>query len=169
MRELERQLILLAQYNVEFVIIGGVAATLHGSSYLTQDLDICYARDLPNFERLASALQSVNARLRGVPEDVPFLLDAETLRRGLNFTFQTDIGAMDLLGEVVGVGGFAEATASAVEYELFGYRYRVLALDKLIAAKRAAGRPKDLLALPELEAILEHQRTHESPDGPDVE
>ncbi len=162
MKEIERQLIFLAEYNVECVIVGGVAATLYGSSYLTNDLDVCHARSAANLERLAQALRSVNARLRGAPKDIPFILDAETLRRGLNFTFQTDIGAIDLLGEVSGVGGFPEARASAVIYELFGHQYAVLALDKLIAAKRAAGRTKDLLVLPELEAIYEYQQSGES-------
>jgi len=155
MKEIERQLVLLAQYNVEFVIIGGVAATLHGSSYLTHDLDVCYARNEVNLQRLAEALQSVNARLRGAPEGIPFRVDAEALRKGLNFTFTTDIGPVDLLGEVAGVGGFREAHADAIVQELFGFKCFVLSLDKLIKAKRAAGRTKDLLAIPELEAIRE--------------
>lgn len=155
MKEIERQLVLLAQHNVDFVIIGGVAATLHGSSYLTKDLDVCYARNEGNLERLADALRSVNARLRGAPEDIPFRVDAETLRKGLNFTFATDIGPVDLLGEVAGVGGFKEARADAVVHELFGFKCAILSLDKLIAAKRAAGRTKDLLTIPELEAIRE--------------
>ena len=164
MKDIERQLIALAQYQVDFIVIGGVAATLYGSSHITQDLDICYSREKANLERLASLLQSINARLRGVPEDVPFLLDAETLRQGLNFTFITDLGDMDLLGEVSGVGFYADALKNSVMYELFGYRYKILSLEKLIAAKRAAGRAKDLLILPELEALLEHQQADEAPD-----
>ncbi len=110
------------------MIIGGVAATLHGSSYLTYDLDICYARHTANLERLARALRSVNARLRGAPKDLPFVPDAETLQRGLNFTFQTDVGPLDLLAEIAGVGGFVEALAEAVFFELFGHQFAVLAL-----------------------------------------
>jgi hypothetical protein len=163
MTEIEEQLLLLGRYGVACVIVGGVAATLHGSSFLTHDLDVCYAREPANLERLALALRSVNARLRGAPQDLPFLLDAETLRRGLNFTFQTDIGPIDLLGEVAGVGQFAEACAHAVLYQLFGHQFAVLSLDKLIASKRAAGRPKDLLVLPELEAIYEYQQLN--PEG----
>ena len=158
MKETERQLVFLAEHGIEFVVVGGVAATLHGSSYVTHDLDVCYSRDGANLERLARALKSVNARLRGAPEGLPFILDAETLRRGLNFTFMTDIGPMDFLGEVAGVGGHREARAEAVIKELFGHQYSVLALDRLIASKRAAGRTKDLLVLPELEAILECQQ-----------
>jgi len=161
MKEIEQQLILLAELNIEFVIIGGLAATLYGSSYLTQDLDICYARDADNLKRLADALQSINARLRGAPEGIPFRLDWKTLQQGLNFTFATDLGPLDLLGEVLGVGGFKEARANAVIYDLFGYRYAILSLDKLIASKRATGREKDLLLLPELEAIREYQKGEE--------
>jgi len=164
MIEIEQQLKLLARYGVECVIVGGVAATLHGSSLPTRDLDVCYARDQANLGRLAEALKSVNARLRGAPEGLPFKLEAETLRHGLNFTFVTDIGSIDFLGEVAGVGGFTEAREGAVTYELFGYQYPVLSLDRLIAAKRAAGRAKDLGALPELEAIYEQQLRSQNQD-----
>jgi predicted nucleotidyltransferase len=148
---------LLGDYEVEFVIIGGVAATLYGSAQLTQDLDVCYARNPPNLERLARALHSVHAHLRGAPDNVPFILDAETLRKGLNFTFTTDIGTLDLLGEVRGVGYYEDVVEGSVTYELFGYQFPVIDIGKLIIAKRAAGRPKDLIAIPELEAIQELQ------------
>ena len=159
MKDAEKQLVLLGQYEVECVIVGGVAATLHGSSLTTRDLDVCYNRVPENLTRLIRALRSVNARLRGAPEDLPFILDDETLRRGLNFTFQTELGDVDLLGEMSGVGGYSEASENADVMELFGYRFQVLSLPKLIAAKRAAGRTKDLLALPELEAIYEFQQS----------
>jgi hypothetical protein len=162
MKDAEKQLVLLGQYEVECVIVGGVAATLHGSSLTTRDLDVCYNRVSENLTRLIQALRSVNARLRGAPEGLPFILDEETLRRGLNFTFQTDIGDLDLLDEMAGVGGYPEASENADVMELFGYRYQVLSLTKLIAAKRAAGRTKDLLVLPELEAILELQKSEET-------
>jgi len=139
------------------VVIGPVAATLFGSTQLTNDLDVCYARNSKNLEKLANALQSVNAHLRGVPDNVPFLLDAETLRKGLNFTFITDIGSLDLRGEVRGVGGYDDVLEGSVTYELFGYRFQVIEIGKLILAKRAAGRPKDLIAIPELEALQERQ------------
>lgn len=162
MKDAEKQLVLLGQYEVECVIVGGVAATLHGSSLTTRDLDVCYNRVSENLTRLIQALRSVNARLRGAPEGLLFILDEETLRPGLNFTFQTDIGDLDLLGEMAGVGGYPEASENADIMELFGYRYQVLSLPKLIAAKRAARRTKDLLALPELEAILELQKSEET-------
>jgi len=154
---IEAPLKLLGQFEVECVVIGGVAASLHGSTLLTNDIDVCYSRSAPNLIQLASALQSVNARLRNAPADLPFLLDAETLRRGLNFTFSTNIGSLDLLGEVRGVGLYEDVVEGALTYELFGYPFRVIEIGKLITAKRAAGRPKDLIAIPELEAIQERQ------------
>lgn len=156
-RIIEEPLKLLGEYSVECVIIGGVAATLYGSTILTNDLDVCYARNAENLEKLATALLSVNAKLRNAPSDVPFILDAETLQRGLNFTFTTDAGSLDLLGEVRGVGFYEEAISGAIMYDLFGYSFPVLEIKKLIVAKRTAGRPKDMVALPELEAIQERQ------------
>jgi hypothetical protein len=154
---IEAPLRLLGQYNVNCVIVGGIAATIHGSLLLTNDLDVCYARDPANLERLAEALQSVHARLRNAPQGIPFILDAETLKRGLNFTFSTDIGDIDLLGEVRGVGQYEEVLAGSITVDLFGHHFAVIDIGKLIVAKRAAGRPKDLIALPELEAIQQAQ------------
>jgi len=159
MKDVERQLRLVGEFQIQCVLVGGVAATVHGSSIPTQDLDICYSRDSTNVTKVIQALRSVNAILRGAPKNIPFILDEETLQRGLNFTFDTDVGKLDLLGEVRGVGIYVDCVENADEAELFGYRHRVLSLEKLIDAKRTAGRPKDLIALPELEAILEHRKS----------
>ena len=94
-------------------------------------------------------------RLRGAPADLPFQWDAQALRNGLNFTLQTDLGALDLLGEIQGVGTYCDVRKNAIELDLFDVPCAVMSLEDLIAAKRAAGRPKDLLVLPELEALLE--------------
>jgi len=162
MPEIERGLKLLAEYKVDCVIVGGVAAGAHGSSQGTSDVDACYARDSENLKRLAEALRSVHASLRGAPKEIPFILDDETLRRGLNFTFETDIGDLDLLGEVRGVGTYSECLENSILINLFGHRFQVLSLEKLITAKRTAGRTKDLLALPELEAILEYEKARDA-------
>src|SRR5262245_21400005 len=121
---------LLGQFDVDAVIIGGVAATLYGWAQLTNDLDVCYARNSENLEKLAAALQSVHARLRGAPDNLPFILDAETLRKGLNFTFITDMGTLDLLGEVRGVGFYEDVLAGSVTYELFGYQFPIIEIGK---------------------------------------
>lgn len=162
MLDIERELKLLAEYKIDCVIIGGIAARAHGSSHETNDLDICYARDSENLNRLATALISVHAALRGAPRDIPFRLDLETLRRGLNFTFDTDIGPLDLLGEVRGVGFYKECLEGSIRIEMFGETFHILALEKLIVAKRTAGRVKDLAMLAELEAILEYETVNKS-------
>lgn len=155
MTELQTLIPCLVKAGIEFIIIGGVAATAHGSSYVTEDLDICYARNHANLQRLAATLAPFHPRLRGAPEDVPFLWDAETLKRGLNFTLKTDLGDIDLIGEVRGLGLFEQVKASAMTVHLFGVECEILSLEGLIISKRAAGRPKDQLILPELEALRE--------------
>lgn len=157
MNIIEEPLKLLGEHEIECVIIGGVATTLYGASLLTNDLDICYARNARNLERLAGALQSVKAKLRNAPPDLPFLLEADTLRHGLNFTFTTEVGSLDLLGEVRGVGTYQDVIVEAVPYELFGYLFPVIEIKRLIIAKRTAGRGKDMIAVVELEAIFEQQ------------
>lgn len=155
MIDFEKILSCLVNDGVEFVIIGGLAATVHGSSYMTHDLDICYARDHTNLERLAQSLTPLHPRLRGAPAGIPFLWDAKTLQFGLNFTLETDFGDLDLIGEVAGIGMYDSVRQASISVELFGVECAILSLDKLIAAKRAAGRPKDKLVLPELEALRE--------------
>ena len=163
MKNVEKQIRLIGEFQIECVLIGGVAATVHGSSIPTQDLDVCYSRERPSLTRIVAALRSVNATLRGAPKDLPFILDEETLRHGLNFTFDTDAGNLDLLGEVRGVGMYSDCLENADEAELFGYRLPVLSLDKLMASKQAAGRAKDLMALVELEAIKELKARGKNP------
>ena len=160
-RIIEEPLKLLGRNRVECVIIGGVAAAIHGSLILTNDLDVCYARNPENLNRLAVALQSVNAKLRNAPPDLPFILDAETLKHGLNFTFATDAGSIDLFGEVRGVGCFEDVVSGAAMYEFFGYSFPVIDIEKLITAKRTAGRAKDMIAVVELEAILDRKTSAE--------
>jgi hypothetical protein len=127
---------------------------LQGSSLATFGLDICYSREPGNLGRLAAALAPFNPRLRDLPAAPPFVWDTSTLRNGFNFTLATDIGGVDLLAEVARVGDFA-AMRSSEFIELCGLHIAVLSLHALISAKRAAGRPKDLLVLPELESLRE--------------
>ena len=153
MTDFGRLLTVLASHEVKFVIVGGVAATIHGSARLTNDLDIVYARDSENMQRLVAALQPLRPYLRGAPAGLPFRFDEQTVRAGLNFTLMTDAGAIDLLGEIAGVGGFGALHEHTVDVTLFGTVHRCIDIDTLIAAKRAAGRPKDLEVIAELEAI----------------
>jgi len=145
----------LVDAEVDFVIIGGVSATLHGSARLTFDVDICYSRATTNLRRVVSALAPFHPRPRGFPEALPFIWDATTLRNTTVLTLQTDVGEIDLLAEVAGLGSWEEVKASSIMVEAFDRRISILDLPSLIKAKRAAGREKDLAALPELESLLE--------------
>jgi hypothetical protein len=138
---------------VDFVIIGGIAMVLRGSSRTTIDLDVCYARSNDNLERLARAIAPLHPTLRGAPPDLPFIWDAQTLRSGLNFTLRTSEGDLDLLGEVTGLGDFDDVRKYSSELELFGAPCQVLDLDGLEKSKRAAARAKDLLDLAEIQDI----------------
>jgi len=151
----ERVIQHLCDARVDFVVIGGWAAIFHGSAHVTNDLDICYSRDKENLLRLAGVLAPYHPRPRGFPEGLPFVWDASTLANGAMFTLTTDLGIIDLLAEVSGIGTYTDARASSVEVEAFDRRLWALDLRALIRAKKAAGRPKDMLILPELEGLLE--------------
>jgi hypothetical protein len=144
----------LQAHGVRFVLIGGLAAKAHGSPTLTVDIDVCYARDRGNLERLAAVLGELGTVLRGAPRDLPFHPDRRTLERGDSFTFTTDYGDLDILGTPAGVTGFDELDANAVDADLdAGLTVRVASLDDLIRMKRAAGRPKDRVELEILGAL----------------
>jgi predicted nucleotidyltransferase len=148
----------LQEHGVRFIVIGGVAGRLWGSPTMTNDVDICYARDQSNLERLAEALLELEARLRGVDDDVPFKLDATTLANGQNFTFMTKDGPLDVLGMPSGVNGFDELITNVVEFDLGdGLVLQVCDLDDLIRMKRAAGRAKDRIELEVLAAVREER------------
>jgi predicted nucleotidyltransferase len=151
---------LLAHSSVEFIIVGGAAATAHGSSRLTQDLDLVYRRTPDNIVRLAATFAPLSPYLRGAPPGLPFRFDEASIRRGLNFTLTTSLGDLDLLGEITGGGGYDDLLPDTVQLQLFGVECLCLDLERLIQVKRAAGRPKDLEAIAELEAILEERRRH---------
>ena len=144
---------LLGRHQVRWVLIGGVAAITHGAPLVTQDVDICYARDDENLQRLAGALSEVHAELRGAEPGLPFRVDARTLRNGDAFTLTTDVGWLDVLGTPSGTSGYDDLARTADAFDLFGQRVLVASVDDLIRMKRAAGRTKDLLAIEELGAL----------------
>lgn len=157
MTDLARLVGVLAQQGVDFIIVGGFAGTLHGSSVPTQDLDVVYARDPQNLRRVIAALAPFDPYLRGAPSGLPFTWDERTIQAGLNFTLTTSIGVVDLLGEIAGGGSYERLLPHAVSASVFGVDVRFLGLEKLIEVKRAAGRTKDLLAVADLEALLEER------------
>ncbi len=151
----------LVDAGVEFILVGGAAATAHGAARLTQDIDVVYERGRGNLARLVTALGDLEPYPRGAPPGLPFQFDERTLRNGGNFTLHTKLGDIDLLAEITGGGGYAALLAETVVLQAFGREIRCLGLGKLIEVKRAAGRPKDFEAIAELEALLE-----ESGNGP---
>jgi hypothetical protein len=140
-----------AAAQVDFVVIGGIAVLAHGYTRATRDLDITYDTDAENLERLGSVLLSLHARLRGVTDAVPFIPDARTLRHVQLLTLDTDDGALDLLVDPAGAAPYPELRARADRIDLEGVEIRLVALDDLLAMKRAAGRPRDLVDVEALE------------------
>ena len=143
----------LTAQGVDFVVIGGIAAVLHGSAQATFDLDICYATDAGNLKALGEVLKDLGARLKGVDDRIPFVADAATLRRIELLTMVTDAGELDILSRPAGSRGYEALRRHADRVDLDGFSVLVASIDDLIAMKQAAGRQKDLAAVEELEAI----------------
>lgn len=158
MTQLEKLLAALIDGNVDFIIVGGVAARAHGSARLTDDLDISYSRSPANLGRVVKALAPLKPYLRGAPSGLPFEWSVPTLRAGLNFTLTTSAGSIDLLGEITGGGRYEDLLPHSLTIGIFGREALLLGLPWLIQVKRAAGRPKDLEVIAELEALEEDTR-----------
>jgi len=152
---------LLASGEVDFVIVGGIAIRTHGGNYITEDLDICYSRTRENLKKLANVLAPLKPRLRSIDETLPFIFDWSTLQHGTNFTFTTTLGDIDLLGEVKGVGIYDDLIKNSIKIDLEGFAVNVLSISGLIAAKEAAGRPKDEPGLKVLYALQEVESDNE--------
>ncbi|MBZ5583483.1 MAG: hypothetical protein LAQ30_14995 [Acidobacteriia bacterium] len=143
---------------MKFIVVGGAAATAHGSARLTLDLDIVYERTPENLARMIAAFAPHKPYLRGAPAGLPFQWEERTLSMGLNFTLTTAIGDIDLLGEITGGGGYDALLPSTIVLRPYGIECLCLTLESLIRVKRATGRPKDMEALAELEAIWDEGR-----------
>jgi predicted nucleotidyltransferase len=141
----------LLEARVDFVIVGGVAVVLQASPRFTRDLDICYATASENLERLGGVLLDVGAMLRGVEEDVPFVPDGRTLRQAQMLTLTTREGDIDLLANPEGSPGYGKLRARADRMDLDGLTVAVASIEDMIAMKRAAGRPQDLVDVESLE------------------
>jgi hypothetical protein len=142
---------------VRFIVIGGIAGRLWGSPTVTNDLDICYARDALNMRRLAAVLSQLHARLRGVDPDVKFEIDERALAMGDQFTLVTDAGNLDVMATPAGTTGFDQLMRTAVKLDLEGLPVYVASLEDLIDMKRAAGRLKDRIELEVLGALLDER------------
>jgi hypothetical protein len=148
--------------DVDFVVVGGIAAVAHGSAAFTGDLDISYAPDEANLDRLGRVLVDLGARLRGVTDDVPFIPDGRALRRTRVLTLETPAGSIDLIAQPDGAPVYDGLRERADREQVAGVEVLIASLDDLIAMKRAAGRPRDLVAVEELEAIQRLRRELDS-------
>ena len=143
----------LSEYGTDFVVIGGTAGVAHGSSLVTEDLEVCVPLTHENVSRILAALADLNPRWRMPPSRPPVPLDASKLAGFKNLYILSDWGQVDFLSEITGIGDYAEVSRRSVTLDISGRPCRVLSLDALIEAKRAMGRPKDIQAAIELEAI----------------
>jgi hypothetical protein len=148
---------LLSQARVEFIVVGGVAAAALGTARATFDLDVVYRRTAENLDRLVPALKPLNPYPRGAPPGLPFIWDRRTVEFGVNFTLDTTLGLIDILGEITGGGKYDDLLSHTLRLDVFGVSCLCIDLDTLIRVKRAAGRPKDFEAIAELETLREEK------------
>jgi len=160
MPDFQKLLAALADHDVSFVLVGGLAAAAHGSSILTEDVDVCTSFDAGNMGRLLSALNGFGPRHRLVGRTKQLSEGPEELARLKNLYLSTDVGYIDFLSEIAGVGGFEAVMRASVQMTIFGKKIRVLGLDALIASKKAMGRPKDAETVIQLETILQKTKSH---------
>jgi predicted nucleotidyltransferase len=142
----------LVEQKVEFVLVGGLAGAFHGSRRITEDVDVCIPFTLANMTKVLATVAGLNPRYLERP-DLAFKTDPSYYVGFKNLYLMTDLGQLDLLGEIGGIGGYAEALKNSVEADAAGNSVRILSLPALIKGKRAVARQKDLEALRELEAI----------------
>jgi hypothetical protein len=155
---LEKLLRHLVEGGVDFVVVGGVAVVIQSTPRFTGDLDISYALDHENLDRLGGVLTKLGARLRMTDEDLPFIPDGRTLRRAMLLTLTTSEGDLDLLAEPDGSPGYTAMRRRATHVDIEGVTVMVASIDDLIAMKQAAGRPKDLVDIESLEIARERMK-----------
>lgn len=153
MNDLNQLIQRLCDADVEFVIVGGFAAMLHGSSLVTRDLDVCAVLSADNVQKLRLAFSDAHPAHRLTPQKLSFLDNPEPGVEVRNLYLRTDFGPLDVLSSIRGVGDFERVREHALEIELFGRRCHIISLDDLLRAKEAMGREKDLFTAKELRAI----------------
>jgi hypothetical protein len=139
---------------VRFVLIGGLAAVRHGISYMTYDVDVCVPLEAENFRKIERAITDLHPRFRQ-RKDIPFVLSDDVLRDLKNLYLQTDLGPLDCLGEVKGIGDYSVALSKSQSASFPFGTVQVLKIEPLIRAKEAIGRPQDLIVVAQLRAIQE--------------
>jgi len=158
MQSLKELLLRLNKQGCRFVVVGGFGALSHGSSLVTRDVDVACDLSPENLLKVWQALEGLAPIHRMTPDRLPFTRDQTERRDWKNLYLATDLGQLDLLGEVKGIGGFEQCLAHSEPVPISGIEIRVLTLDAMITSKRAMGRPRDLHAALELEVIRERRR-----------
>jgi hypothetical protein len=148
----------LVEGGVDFVVVGGVAVILQSMPRYTKDLDICYSTVQENLDALGNVLVTQEARLRGIPEMVPFVPDGRTLRQTQIVCLTTPRGDIDLLVDPAGAPPYKTLRRRADVMDLSGHRVRIASIDDMLAMKRAAGRPQDVTDIESLESARRHLR-----------
>ena len=148
-------------HQVKYVLVGGMACVVHGSQVVTQDVDICAPLTHENLSRLIAALAGAHPRFRMARDLLPLPDEPEKLESFKNLYLVTDLGQLDVLSEITGIGGHSEVEQHTIQVDLEGAPCRVMDLDTLIAAKKAMNSPKDRQTVIELEAIRERLRSRE--------
>ena len=156
--DLEQIIPAFVKSKVDFILVGGMAAILHGAARVTFDVDLVYSRSSENIERLAAALALYGPKLRDAPPDLPFCWDAKTIKSGLNFTLTTQLGDIDLFGEIGASEKYGDLLPHSFEAEAFGVRFQCVDLPTLIRLKETAGRTKDQQAIAELRVLLREKK-----------
>ena len=151
----------LHDHDVEFVIIGGICNVLHGVTLVTQDVDVCCRFTPENLRRLESAIKDLHPVHRQTPQKLPFELDDRLSRELKNIYLRTELGVIDCLSEVVGIGDYEAVLKVSIPVTLSFGQCRMLSLDALIRSKETLGRDQDLTALRQLRAIQERTRQTE--------
>jgi hypothetical protein len=153
----EKLLEVLAHHGVRHVLIGGFAGVIHGSPYVTTDVDVVPDPASANLDRLSAALDELHARVwtDAEPAGVPFHHDATSLAAARTWNLVTDFGRLDIAFEPSGTAGFADVARDAMHLTILGAEVDVASLADVIRSKEAAGREKDRLVLPILRRILE--------------
>jgi predicted nucleotidyltransferase len=159
---LEKIAEILSAHDVDFIVVGGQAELLMGSPRVTYDIDLCYRRTRENLKRLAAALREIKPTLRNAPPNLPFVIDEQSLALGSNFTFDTSLGPLDLLGYLEPLGGFEAIVDRASSVKLASIELKVIHIDDLIAIKQHLRRPKDQQSLLQLLAIKKIQSSASS-------
>ncbi len=156
MQHLNHLLARLVKAEVEFVLVGGLAAAMHGSTLTTRDVDVCCRFSEANLMRIQQAFEDIHPVHRMRP-DIPLALTSAQCAVLKNLYIKTDLGIVDCLGDVLGIGGFDEVLSHSTQIEMPAGVIRILDVDTLIKAKEAMGRPHDLITIQQLKALQTQQ------------